>query len=199
MMHEMSLMVLKIEGLRGAITGSAEEQAGAKAVLESLRWSIDNLHTLALDSRDDYAESSRSVAGIERLIERFVDALVRATIIPRSRFLGEQPGGLNANGDTEMRAWFDSVASQQKKKLTRPINRVLEILFAIEKNQGRKAPEKWTIKYNPLWQLSAKEKAEAYFSSAQAFQIMEDMGWVASDEVRQQLVADGAFAPIEGL
>ena len=88
-----------------------------------------------------------------------IDALVRATDMPRTIILGEAPGGLNVSGESELRAWYDFVASQQPQKLTPPINRLLEVIFAIRSNKNETVPTEWTIEYAPLWQPSEQEKA----------------------------------------
>lgn len=196
-MHDLSVQTLKIDGFREKLAGSAQDKAEVRQMLESIRMAIDNLHVLALDSLDDYVEVSRTVGGLEALLEKFVDALVRATDMPRTILLGEQPSGLNANGDSEIRSWFDFVASQQRLILTPVITRVLEIIFATRRNRGEAVPEEWTVEFSPLWQPTQMERAETSLKSAQANSLYFTMGVKSSDEIRAELISSGELSPLE--
>jgi hypothetical protein len=159
-LHELSVMKLGIKDFRTKAAGSAQGRQELKQVFETIRWAIDNLHLLVHDVADTYDEQTRSTQGLDALIGRFVDALVRATGIPRVILLGEQPSGLNTTADAEVRSWFDSVASQQRKVLTPALNRLLEVYFALRAKRGKPFPTEWTIEYAPLWQPTEKEQAD---------------------------------------
>jgi phage-related protein (TIGR01555 family) len=186
-MHDLSLLLLKIEGFRRMLAGSEEDKQEARAVIESIKWNADNLHTIALDSKDDYVELSRTVSGLEALLDKFIDALVRATDMPRTVLLGEQPTGLNASADSEIRSWFDYVASQQRLTLTPVLTRLLTVLFQIRANQGETIPDEWVVNYNPLWQPTEKERAETYATRASADEVYLMHDIVSADEVRADL------------
>lgn len=196
-MHDISLQVYKLSGLREQLCGSEQSQQEMRAVMETIRMSVDNLHVLALDSEDDFVEINRSVAGLNDLIERFIDGLVRATDMPRTILLGEQPSGLNANGDSEIRAWFDFVHSQQRLVLMPVITKVLDVLFAVRRNRGEDVPTEWTVKFNPLWQPTAEEQAKTQLAQAQADQILIMNGVTSPDEVRARMVSEGKLSTLE--
>lgn len=195
--HDISLMVLKLEGLRDMLTGTDKEQQEARAILESLKYNADNLHLLALDAKDDYVEVARTVTGLKDLIEKFVDALVRATDMPRTVILGEQPSGLDATADAEIRAWYDFVAAQQKQVLTPALNRLLEVLFAIQANSDQKVPDEWVVDYAPLWQPSMKEQAETYerFSKGDSLYLLE--GVLSVEQVQAALIQRGFVVDVQ--
>jgi len=196
-LHDISIQVYKLEGFRDQLCGSSQSQAEMRQILETIRYSVDNLHVLALDSADDYAEVSRNVSGLKELTDKFVDALVRATDMPRTILLGEQPGGLNASADSEIRAWFDHVASQQKQILSPILSRVVEIMFAVRRNRGEVVPEEWMIDFPPLWQPTADERSQTYLRSAQADQIYFLNGIMSADEIRARLVDEGLIEAVE--
>jgi phage-related protein (TIGR01555 family) len=183
--HEMSVMAFKIEGLREQLCGDERSQSEIRKVFETLRFAIDNMNALVLDTKDDYGEISRSTNGLRDMIEEFVSALVRATDMPRTVLLGEQPSGLNANADSEIRSWFDYVHSQQRAVLTPAVNRLLEVYFAVRSNRGDRVPSEWTIEWNPLWQMDEQQAAQARLTRAQARAIDVNSGAVSADEVRQ--------------
>ena len=190
-LHEISLMVLSMDGYREVMAGAEEDRSAMQKVFETMRWALDNLNTMVLDSKDEYREQTRTVAGISQLLEHFISAMVRATDMPRTVLLGEQPGGLNASADSEIRSWYDHVATEQKKILTPALNRLIKIMFAIKDRRGKKVPTEWTIEWEPLWQPTEKEDAEAMLVRAQASQIQSLGGWASDDEIRDKMVEDG--------
>jgi|GEM_PF-4376512 len=183
--HNMSVMAYKIDGLREQLCGDERSQQQIRQVFETLQWAMDNLHALVLDQKDDYGEVSRSVQGLQAMIDQFVSALVRATDMPRTVLLGEQPGGLNANADSEIRSWFDYVHSQQRMTLTPGLNQLLDVYFAIQRNRGEMAPSEWTVKYNPLWQLDEQQQAQTRLINAQARAQDVAASIVSADEARK--------------
>jgi SPP1 gp7 family putative phage head morphogenesis protein/excisionase family DNA binding protein len=169
-------------------------------MMETIRFTMDNLHILALDTEDTIGESKRDVSGLEKLIEKFVDGLVRATDMPRTVLLGEQPGGLGANAASEIRSWYDHVHAKQRMVLTPVINRILEVMLNIRANRGEAVPTEWQVEWKQLWQPTAQEVSQTRLSTAQADQIYFSIGAMSIDEIRTRLEADGeigdANAPV---
>lgn len=198
-LHEISVMMLSIEGYREQMAGDENDRSTLQKVFEKMRWGIDSLNTLILDSKDEYREQTRTVTGISQLIDQFIAAMVRATDMPRTVLLGEQPGGLNANADSEIRAWYDHVAHQQKKILTPALNRLITIMFAIKQRRNEKVPTEWVIEWEPLWQPTDKEQADAELVRAQAAQIRQTIIAVsAPDEERNKMIEHGDIVPLDG-
>lgn len=196
-MHDISIQVYKLEGFRDMLCGTAKDQTEIRGVLQTIKTSIDLLHVLALDTKDDFVTVDRSVTGLEALVDKFVDGLVRATNMPRTVLLGETPSGLNASGDSEIRSWFDFVSSQQNLTLTPVITRLLEVIFAIRENKGQDVPSQFTVEYGPLWQPTQQEKADTFLKTAQGDQIYMEFDVQSSDEVRARLISNGELTPLE--
>lgn len=186
-LHDLSMLQLKIKNFRNMVTGSKEEKQEARAIVESIRWNADNQHTIALDSEDELIEMSRTISGVTELIDRFVNAVVRATHMPRTVLLGEQPGGMNTTADGEMRSWYDSVAAKRDQVLTPALTRILEVMFRIRRNNGETIPDEWTIDYPPLWQDTAQEKSDTLDKLAKALDTLVAGSIISIDEARATL------------
>jgi SPP1 gp7 family putative phage head morphogenesis protein/excisionase family DNA binding protein len=156
---------------------------------------MDNLHILAMDSQDDAGEIARDTKGLQQLIDKFVDALVRATDMPRTVILGEQPAGLGASADSEIRSWYDHVHAKQRMVLTPVINRLLEVLLAIRHNRNpdQVTPTEWTVEWNPLWQPTDQEIAQTRLTNAQADQIYYSIASMSTPEIRSRLEDEGTI------
>lgn len=189
--HNISIPVMHFKGLRAALCGDAKTQAQTQRMFETIRLTMDNLHMLALDSEDKLGEASRDVSGLEKLIEKFVDGLVRSTDMPRTVLLGEQPGGLGSNAASEIRSWYDHVHAQQRLVLTPVINRLLEVMLAIRANRGEQVPFEWQVEWNQLWQPTALEKSQTDLALAQTRQIYFSIGGMSSGEIRVKLEEEG--------
>lgn len=189
--HNISVPVMKFEGFRTALKGDAKSQSEVSRMMETIRMVMDNLHILALDKQDEIGEAKRDVSGLEKLIEKFVDGLVRATDMPRTILLGEQPGGLGASADSEIRAWYDHVHAKQRQVLTPVMNRILEVMLAIRRNRGEKVPTEWQVVWNQLWQPTEQEMAQTNLANAQARQIYFSIGGMSTDEIRTKLESEG--------
>jgi len=190
-MHELSVMVLRLVDFRTRASGSGKSKQELRTAVETMRMFIDNLNTLVIDTQDEYVESTRSVAGLDALIGRFVDGLVRATDMPRTILLGEQPSGLNASADSEIRAWFDFVSSQQRLVLQPILTRIVGLELLLREKRGQAPPTDWSIEFNSLWQPTDAEQAQTELVRAQAAQALITAEVVSPDEVRAKMIAEG--------
>jgi phage-related protein (TIGR01555 family) len=196
-MHNISLMVFKLEGFRAMLCGGPQQKAQAAEIIESLVTNADTLHATGLDTSDELVEVSRSVSGVTDLMDQFIAALVRASGMPRVVLLGEQPGGQNASADSEIRTWFDFVASQQRLVLTPALNRLLTVIFRIRGNDGEVVPDEWTVNYSPLWQPTELEKADTLLKRSQAASLLLDQGVLQVEQVEADLVSAGLITETE--
>lgn len=198
--HNISVPIMKFKGLRTMLKGDVKTLSQAQQMFEAIRMTMDNLHVLALDAEDEVGEAKRDVSGLEKLIEKFVDGLVRSTDMPRTILLGEQPGGLGASADSEIRAWYDHVHAKQRQDLTPVINRILEVMLAIRANRGETVPSEWNVEWNQLWQPTDQEMAQASLTRSQSRQVYYSIGAMSVDEIRIKLQAEGeiedASAPV---
>ena len=197
-MHEISVPMYKLEGLRMQLCSGEEGEEEIRAAMEVVKQNVDNLHVRVLDKEDEYVESTRTVSGMDLLLGRFEKAAIRSSGQPRTIFTGEQVTGLNANGQTEMDIWNMDVSSWQDKQMTPALNRLITILLAIRRRKDKSIPEKFTITYTPLDMPGEKEKAETNETQAKADKINIEMDVVAADEVRARLVSEGNLVELEG-
>ena len=195
LLQEISVMVLKIPGLRDMLCSTNGEN-DVKQMLSNLRWSIDTLHILAIEGGtegDTFQEVQRSVGGVATLIDKFVDAAVRATGMPRVILLGEQPSGLNADASGEVQAWYDFVESQQRQVLAPALNRLITISLAIRKRRGAVVPTECTIEFESLVSESPATAAATTKAWADAHAILISTGIETADEARNAGRASGVL------
>ena len=198
-MHGISIVTYKIDGLREKLVGTTQDKEAIRGVMGQLEDNVDNLHCRVLDKMDDVEEATRSMAGLDAVLARKVEQAVRDTGIVRSKFTGEQPtGGLNNNGQTEQDVWHGKVRAGQDKVLLPAINRFLRIVFEIMRKSDSSVPTEWTVEFSPLSLPDEKEQAETDKLEAEASTLWIANGVEAADEVRARRISAGKLVPLEG-
>ena len=192
LLHTISIQVFKLTGLREMQAGTEDDQRTARTAMASITDSIDNLHAAFLDAGDEYQVVSRTISGINELLDQFVANAVRDTYHPRSILTGEQPSGQNANGRTEEQVWDKRVNSGQSKDIKRPLSQLVQIIGKVD---GIRVPEEFEIEFEPLSMPTPKEKAEAGKLQAETDAIYISNHVEAADEVRQRRIDSGELQP----
>jgi len=190
-MHDISVLTLKLPKLHEMMCGGDDQKALAQKLLEEMVWTRDQLHINLLGPEDVLEEVKRDLSGFDALIERFANAVIREENMPRTILLGEQPGGLGSSASDEVRGWYDHVSGWQARHLTRIYKRIMEVLFAIRRNNLLGVPEEWTIAYDSLWQPDEATQASTLLTSVQAYQILQTMGIMGPDEIKAELLRKG--------
>ena len=189
--HSQTMMILQKKGFNEMVCGGDNARQDLQRMIESMMMTADNLHAMVLDADDSIAEFKRDVAGLSAIVDKFVNDLVMNTDLPRTILLGEQPGGLNAGADGEIRGYYDHVHSTQKNFLTSILTQIIELMFQIRFNKGEVVPDEWNIEFEPLWQPSEQEQSDVLLKNMQAYQIASQLGFMTVDEVRKKLISSG--------
>jgi phage-related protein (TIGR01555 family) len=141
-------------------------------------------NTVLIDSKEKFERITTPMSGLPEMLDRFCNRLAAATKTPVTLLMGQAPAGLNATGKADMQFFADQVRAEQKKKMRRQLTRIIKLLF-LAKNGPTKgvAPEKWSIKFNPLTQLSPLEEATMRYTVAQTDGIYIDKQVTLAEEV----------------
>ncbi len=186
LMQDASQAVLKINGLQAML---ASDPTGSK-VLQRIR-TLDLARSVGrmipLDAAgEDFHREATPFTGIPEVLDRMAGRLSAATELPISMLVGQGPGGLNASGESDHRAWYNFVSAQQERLFRRPLQRLLKLLAP---TMGYTPPESAEVgdeipfTFRPLWSASEKETAETRYLVAQTDQIYLQNGVLDAAEV----------------
>lgn len=154
---------------------------------------------LLLDAEEEYEQKHASFATLPDIIDRFMQQVSAAGGVPMTLLFGTSPGGLNATGDSDTRAYYDRVKTMQSLDIG-PAMRLLDECL-IRSALGDR-PEEIHYVWRPLWQPTAKEKADVGKISAETMKIALDMDAVSVEAAGSALVnvltESGAFPGLEG-
>lgn len=155
--------VIKIQNLFSMI--AAGQDATLKKRLNWLDMTRHLANTELLDSNEEYQKHSSTVAGLAELIDRFMMAVSAATEIPVTLLMGRSPAGQNSTGESDIRFYYDGVRSRQRNEFAPAVEPLIDVIIASEDVKTK--PDSWSIVFNPLHEMTAKEEAELYKLTAE--------------------------------
>lgn len=181
LVSEFGQMVMKMQGLWSALAlddGKAyEDRMTAMAAGTSF------VNALVVDAADSVERLQTPVNGLSDLMGKFDVRLAAACEMPLTLLFGTSPGGMNATGESDIRFFYDRVDEYRTSRLEPALRRLIQILFRTIGN--KREPAKWSLKFKPLWQESAKDMASAMLTQAQA-----DNTWIQAQVISPEEVAD---------
>jgi len=156
----------------------------------------DNRGIMALDKdEEEFFQFNTPLSGLDALQAQAQEQMAAVSSIPLVKLLGITPTGLNASSDGEIRVFYDYVSSVQELYRD-PIKRALDIIQLSE--FGEIDPD-IDFEFEPLYQLSELERAQA-----QQFEAQRDVAYVQGgvldpEEVRTHLASqqDGPYTNID--
>lgn len=182
--------VLGIKNLGEMIASGREAEIKTRLDLMDLTRHV--LNTLLIDADlETYTKVVSSVAGLSDLIDRFSQALSSTTGIPQTLLMGRSAAGMNATGEGDQRAFYDSISADQVDTLTPVFERICHLIF-ISQEVGQE-PDDWCVEWNPLYEPTEKETAEVRKLRAEASDIYVQMGVIDTDEVRNSPEITGYY------
>ena len=192
------LRTVGIENLREILAAGGEAKSGLLEMFEYMRQFQTSEGLTLLDKNDTFATTAYSFAGLSDILERFGEQLSGAGDTPLTRLFGQSPGGLNSNGEADTRNYYDSINSSQESDLRNPVELINKVLW--RSTFGEAAPKDLSFVFTPLWQMSAKEKAEITALNTNSIHIAHEDGLISTStamkELKQASADTGVFTNI---
>lgn len=178
--------VISIDNLMGLVSKDPEKLIARARALEMSR---STARAVMIDTKEKYERHSTSLAGLPDLLEKMSRRLAAAIDMPLSILMGAGEMGIGKDGLSDVRHYYDGIAAIQRRRVG-PILRQL-IKLAMPTLRKRKIPPRWDIKFNPLWQLTDQEKAEARLTQARADVLYTEALIFSPNEIRDSRARGG--------
>jgi phage-related protein (TIGR01555 family) len=177
LLQDFAQAVYKVKGLADLIAKDPNALLNSAMSVELGR-SI--CRAIVVDSEEDFERKSTTLAGYPDLLSKFDQYLAAVAETPLTILMGTSPAGLNATGASDIRWFYDRIASTQQNRVKPAVMRLVEVILA---GMGED-PDKinHSVDFPPLWQPTEKETAEAYFTQAQGDAIYLDRDVVSPEE-----------------
>lgn len=159
-LERISTSLIKLSGLADVLaTEGGDEEVQKRLDLIDMARNI--LNSIALSTDDDYQTFNIPVGGIDSLLDSFAQFLCAATSIPYSLLFGRKQGGMTASAESDLEAYYGFVSGIQIEMLSPALEKLVKLVQLCKDGPTHgKELQDWTIKYNPLWEPTEKEKAE---------------------------------------
>lgn len=197
LMAEAKVDVIKVPQLADALsTAAGTERMTKRFGLANLVKSVHRM--LLLGGDESWEQKQITWAGIPDVVKTFLLIASAAADIPVTRFLAQSPAGLSSTGESDLRNYYDSVASKRQRAIGDAMERLDEII--IRSALGARPADIWA-KWRPLWQPTPTEQADIELKRAQAVQIYVNSGLIPtaalSKAVVNTLIEAGTLAGLE--
>lgn len=185
LMTDFSQGVLSIEGLAEALGGNNRNgtaKVTARALALQMSRSIARL--LLIDKDEEFKRDTASLAGIGDVLQQFALRLAAAADMPVALLMGQAPAGLNATGASDIRFFYDRVAAKQNKRMLPQLRRLVRLLMLAKDGPTNGVePDRWSVSFRPLYQMTALEQADLRLKVAQTDDIYLRNGVLSPEEV----------------
>jgi phage-related protein (TIGR01555 family) len=171
----------KLTNLSKLLAEGKESDVIRRMTLINMGKSIIN--AVLLDEKEDYTRDSANVGGLSDILDRLMIFVAGVTGYPVTKLFGRSPAGENATGESDMRNYYDKIASAQENKLQNPLQVLVNAIA------GFSAVSDPVLVFNPLYQPTQKEILEMRKLQAETDQI-----YITMAVYDAQTVADQRFS-----
>lgn len=195
--HEAKIDVVGVKDLAtNFMTPAQEERYLRRWNVAAAGKSLSNI--LMLDAEDEYNQKAINFSSLTDVYRMQLQVVSGAVDIPVTRFLGQSPAGMNATGESDLRNYYDSVRTMQ----TLDIGPAMHVLDeALIRSALGKRPDEIAYEWFPLWQTSAKEKAEIAKANADAVSVYQTAGIAPAEPfaraARDRAIDDGLLGSLD--
>ncbi len=190
MMFQMNIDVISQTGLRQFLG----TKGGPAKVIErfmnlAMMKSFAGVAVIDKDT-ETFERKPYTFAGVDKAYSQLMYDVCGAADVPFTRLFGQSPAGMNATGESDTRNYYDHVAARREEALDAPMNELDQ--FLVRSALGT-MPEDYESEWDPLWQESAKEEADAELVRAQTATAYLATGAIDEGILAADLYARGVY------
>lgn len=179
-------------------TSNAKDTKNLLARFALMAAAKSNNGVTIVDKNEEWNQKQISFAQMPELIDRGLQIAAGAADIPAVRLLSQSPAGMNATGESDLINYYDRLKSEQENELTPTLSPLDDAVIASALGSR---PTPIYYNWNPLWQLSDKDKAEVEKKRAETVKIHKETGLLPEQALakglRNQLVEAGVYPGFE--
>jgi hypothetical protein len=153
--------------------------------MQTMAASKSMIRTLFLDAdgNESFERTEVSFSALPQLMQQINLRMAGGADIPATKLFGQEPAGMNATGESDIRQFYDSAAEYRNRAAVK-LTKILSWAFG----KGIK------LEWPSLWEQSDKEQAETRFINAQADKIWSvDIGALTAEDIGVSRAKDGSF------
>lgn len=136
---------------------------------------------------EELMQLNTPLSGVKDIVEMSLTLLTAIWRIPKLVYIGEGEGGLNASSQEQLRTYYSYIHSLQEKIFTKPYDTIIKLL---QLNRGLEPDEKLMFKFQSLWDMDEKERADLNKVLAERDIAYINSGVLSQEEARRRLSLD---------
>ena len=189
LLFQANITTLKMSDFGDLLSAGTEEQRRSVEYAMGMENRFRTSFGIQLLSRDDsYENHAYSFAGLSDIYEQFMMDMAGAAEIPATKLFGRSPQGMNATGESDLRNYYDMIASLQERQLRPALEKLLPVMAI---SCWGYVPADLEFVFEPVMTTSPAERAELVQKLSsdviQAFQA----GILSREEAREELKSRG--------
>ena len=189
LIFQANITTLKMSDFGDLIGGGTEEQRKGVEYAMGLENRFRTSFGLQLLSKDDSFENhAYSFAGLSEIYEQFMMDMAGAAEIPATKLFGRSPQGMNATGESDLRNYYDMIASLQERQLRPALEKLLPVMAV---SCWGYVPEDLEFVFEPVMTSSPAERAELVSKLSADVISAFQAGLLTREEAQEELKSRG--------
>ncbi len=158
LLFQANVTTLKMADFGDLLASGTEEQKRSVINAMQMENRFRTSFGVQLLSKDDaYENHAYSFAGLSEIYEQFMMDMAGAAEIPATKLFGRSPQGMNATGESDLRNYYDMIASLQERQLRPALEKLLPVMAV---SCWGYVPEDLEFVFEPVMTTSPAERAE---------------------------------------
>lgn len=176
------LEIVKIQGMRGIMSGLAMGNTQQEAVLAGQIAGINNYRTsnnlVFLDTQDNYEMHPYSFSGLSELISTQKESVAGAAEMPQVLLYGDTKGGLTSDSPAEMEFYAQTISGKQDSDIRPILDKLLPIFFRAE---GLDVPKDLDYEFESIAGMPQEKKLNQLNATLSAVTQLVDAGMLTKE------------------
>lgn len=198
LVYKAHLRTYGVEGLREIIATGGPALEGLIKQIEMIRRFQSNEGITLMDTKDTFETHQYAFSGLRDVLLQIGEQLSGAAETPLTRLFGQSPGGLNSDGDGQMKQYHEGINAKQERRLRRGVTLLIDVMA--RSVLGKEIPDGWSFVFNSLQKMSIPEKSDVGQKTTAAVLDAYDAGIIdqatALKELKQSSEMTGLFTNI---
>lgn len=187
LLSKFSMTVFKTAMFDGMMFGS-KEAANLDTRVKFMVQNMSNDGVLAVDKdAEDVVKLETPLSGLTDITRQSLECIAAINRTPAVKLLGISPSGFNATGESDLRNYYDHIASMQVKQMTHGLRVVLDCL---QLNIRGEIDPSISFNFKPLGEEDKNIKAATRKTLLEGISLMLDRDVVSVEEARAMLAKD---------
>lgn len=185
LLEKVALVVLKTD-MQNILSGQIDNDLDNRMKFFTQNWDFNGVAMIDKEN-EDLAIFNNSLSGIVDIVRQSMEYVAAMFNEPATKLWGISPAGMNATGESDMQNHYDNIASLQERIFSPVMKHITDI---IQLDLYGNIDKSITFKWAPLSEKSEASIAELNKMKAETASIYNDMGALAPEEIRNELVKD---------